>query len=89
MKILEIPILGRSRQYGYIYWKKDLDKKVSVFFKDAESVSVVFDGAKLGDKKIDYKHRRISVGWRWTRNLPNGKTKFVLRKIGNTVYIII
>ncbi len=88
MKTLEIPILERSRKYGYIYWSKNLDAKTNEFFKDVNTVSVVFDGAKLGDKKIDFKNRRISIGWRWTRDLPEKVTEFILTRNGNNVTVI-
>ena len=44
-----------------------------------EAVEVVFMNAPHGKKKIDWRWRRISIGWRWTRPLPEAKKVFVLK----------
>lgn len=78
MTKLEIPLTERSRKYGYIFWPKVLDGQVEGFFKDATTVNLVFNNAEHGKKNIDWKHRRISIGWRWTRRLPEKVKVFVL-----------
>jgi hypothetical protein len=86
VKKLEIPILERARKFGYIYWFRELDSAVIDFFKDQPTISVIFNGAELGEKQIDYKNRRISLGWRWTRRLPASVSTFSInRKDANTV----
>ena len=67
---LKIPIYKRSRRYGYIYWTYVLDDQVKAFFGGANSVDVIFENVELGKKKIDWKYRRVSVGWSRTRSLP-------------------
>jgi hypothetical protein len=78
MDKLLIPITGRSRQYGYIFWFKAIDSKVKGFLGDAVSVGVVFEGADHGVKNVDWKNRRISIGWRWTRQIPQKLNEFEL-----------
>lgn len=78
MSKIEIPISDRCRKYGYIYWSKSLDTSLRNFFKDASIIDMIFDGARLGKKTIDWRYRRISVGWRWTRQVASSAQKFIL-----------
>lgn len=59
---IEIPLTERCRKYGYVYWTKELDSTVTKFFAGKKRVTVVLDQYLLGDKKIDLKFRRISIG---------------------------
>ncbi len=88
MNKIEIPISERARKYGYVFWHAKNDEVVNSFFKNADVIAVVFDGAKLGEKKIDFKLRRFSVGWRWTRQLPKSVKNFVLTRTGDQINII-
>jgi len=75
---IRIPILNRSRKFGYIIWKKINDFEVKSHLKDIPEVEVIFEGKNMGKKKVDWKYRRISVGWRTTRPIPNEKTYYNL-----------
>jgi hypothetical protein len=77
-KILPLPISYRSRKYGYIYWLKKNDEAVREFFGKVQSVRVLLYGHPLGLKRIDWKHRRISLGWKQTRSLAKDLTEFHL-----------
>ena len=74
----EIPISDRARKYGYVIWPKVLDSQVKTFFDGSSKVNVIFEGADLGQKNIDWAHRRISLGYRWTRRLPVSMNYFIL-----------
>lgn len=88
MKKLSIPISERSRKYGYLYWPFRMDEEVKKFFEDASTVHLVFNGTPHGEKNIDWKYRRISIGARWTRTLPKSLATFVLTwKDTNTINI--
>ena len=39
---------------------------------DIGTVSISFRGNSLGEKRVDWKHRRISVGRRQTAGIPSG-----------------
>lgn len=78
MSKITIPITDRSRRYGYIYWSAKNDSLVGEFLKNRQSARLTFQGADHGLKNIDYKYRRISVGWKWTRQLPQSLEDFVL-----------
>jgi hypothetical protein len=68
---IEIPISDPSRKYGYVYWPAKLDHEVRHFLGERESLDVIFEEKAVGEKRIDWQHRRISVGWKQTR--PLGK----------------
>ena len=78
MPKITIPITVRSRRYGYIYWSAKTDERIEAFLGSKESARLMFQGADHGLKKIDYKYRRISIGWKWTRQLPESVEDFVL-----------
>lgn len=77
MKV-SLPFSPRARQYGYIYWTRADDARMAAFFGDAKSVAVVFNGRPLGEKRIDWQYRRISLGYRQTRNAAADATLFHL-----------
>jgi hypothetical protein len=89
MSSISIPIAERSRKYGYIYWTSDLDVPVKNFLGDVSAVKLYFEGADHGKKKVDWQYRRISVGPRWTRKIPQGLSKFVLTWKDNRVLSVI
>ena len=76
---LTLPINDRSRKYGYIIWKKQMDKEVAIFLGDRKEVEVCFNDSLIGSKKIDWKFRRISIGYSRTRNLPINSKEFLLK----------
>lgn len=81
--ILKVPILERSRRYGYIYWTSNLEESVRGFFGTRKKVQIYFMESLLGEKRIDWTHRRISVGWKQTRSLPARATIFRLTFTGD------
>jgi hypothetical protein len=77
--VVEVEITKRARQYGYVFWKHRQDDEIAELLGKREAVDVVFMNAEHGKKNIDWQHRRISIGWRWTRSLPEAKKVFVLK----------
>lgn len=57
---------------------KALDREMHALLGDAATVTVSFQGADAGSKRVDRQHRRISVGPTQTRSLPASVTGFVL-----------
>jgi hypothetical protein len=76
--MLEIPISTRSRRFGYIFWAKSQDESVKQFFGHRTVAEVWFEKSHLGQKRIDWKNRRISMGWSRTRRLPREATFYRL-----------
>lgn len=77
--MVKVDITDRAKKYGYVFWRKAQDEAMSSLLGKREAVDVVFMNAEHGKKKIDWRHRRISIGWRWTRKLPQSKQVFVLK----------
>ena len=77
--MVEVAITDRARKYGYVFWPIALDEEMSKLLGKRDAVDVVFMNAEHGKKNIDWRYRRISIGWRWTRSLPKSKNVFVLR----------
>lgn len=84
---MELPITDRSRKHGYIFWSKRQDGDVSKLLKNSRSVRLHFRGSDRGEKNVDWKYRRISIGWKWTRELPADLTTFKLRLDGRELHV--
>jgi hypothetical protein len=78
-RVVELEITDRARQYGYVFWKHHQDEAMAGLLGKRSVVDVVFMNAHHGKKNIDWQHRRISLGWRWTRALPESDKVFVLK----------
>lgn len=78
MDKLTIPITKSARQFGYIIWTPKLNNQLHEFLKGASHVHLLFQGADLGEKKVDWKYRRISIGYRWTRRLGDDVSQYLL-----------
>ena len=79
--VVDLTITERSRKYGYVIWPKSVDDNVRRVLGNSERMTVILDGQTLGEKNIDWKHRRISVGPKQTRNLSSEAAFFRLQKI--------
>jgi hypothetical protein len=73
-----VPISEPARRYGYVYWPVKMDEKLRQLLRKRESVDVVFEEKAIGEKRIDWQHRRISVGWKQTRALAKELKAFRL-----------
>lgn len=82
---ITIPILERSRKFGYIYWKADQDEGVKKFLGDADKIKLWVWDSFIGNRRIDWKNRRISIGYSRTREIGHGISAFQLiqRKDGS------
>lgn len=78
-RVIQIAITDRSKKYGYVFWPRAQDDEMSALLGKRDTVDVVFMNAEHGEKKIDWQYRRISIGWRWIRSLPESKKVFVLK----------
>lgn len=78
MDHLRIPITERARKYGYLTWTKDDDEKVVQLIGNRKTIRVVLNGADLLEKRIDWKYRRISLGYKHTRRIPSDATEFLV-----------
>lgn len=65
-----LAITKSARQFGYVIWSSKTDDSMKELIGDCSEVSVFFNGLYLGVKSVDWKYHRISVGYRFTRALP-------------------
>lgn len=67
---MNIHITKGARQYGYLIWNNKTDAEVEKMLSGLSVVSVCLNGFNIGEKNIDRKYHRISVGYKFTRALP-------------------
>ena len=75
---MEIAITKSARQYGYVIWNKRTEKEIEELFQNKDQISVKLNGFALGEKHIDRKHHRLSLGYKFTRALSEEHTMFSL-----------
>ena len=69
---------ARSRRFGYLIWPKRLDAEMAALLDQRDTCEIVFDGTSLGAKRVDWKHRRISVGPSQTREMEDSVVTYRL-----------
>lgn len=80
MKVL---ITKSARQFGYVIWNSTNQAEIDKMLGGNTEVDVNFNGFALGTKKIDWKYHRISIGYKFTRALPeNARYYYVDLKDG-------
>jgi len=84
---MTLNITKSARRYGYIIWSEKNDKDMKKLLGDFTSVSVIFNGFSVGTKNIDWKYHRISIGWKFTRALPDIISSFVLKRKGEILEV--
>jgi len=77
-KPVSIPIKKSAREYGYIIWSQNEEGQMKDLIGDRETVRLIFRGADHGEKNVDWQYHRISVGYRWTRQIPETAEEYVL-----------
>lgn len=86
--MLVLPITDNARKYGYIYWVSSMDTEVLKALGGIEKVEVRFNDLVLGERNVDWKYRRISVGPKWTKALPKDCTIFELELISGNILTV-
>ena len=75
---VDIAISDRARKYGYVIWPKKQDDEVRGLLNQQETVNVIFNQTEIGERRVDWKYRRISVGPSHTRPLAESLLTFRL-----------
>ncbi len=73
---MNIKITKGARQYGYLIWNSQIEETIEEMLRGLDSVPVKFNGFILGEKRIDWKYHRISLGYKLTRALSPDQTMF-------------
>ncbi len=75
---VEFGITNRARQYGYVIWPKQSDSELRELLAERERIDVILNGQSLGERRVDWKYRRISVGPTATRSLGEDQSRYTL-----------
>jgi hypothetical protein len=84
---MKIPITKGARQYGYLIWNSKLDADIEKLLSGFSTVNVKFNGFILGEKNIDRKYHRISLGYKLTRALPPAHDTFSVSYINGVLEV--
>jgi len=82
-----IPITKSARKYGYLIWADRRDFELVDKLQGLESVNVFLNGLNLGFKRIDWKYNRISIGYKFSRALPDLTKYFDVQVERNTIKV--
>lgn len=74
-----IKISVGARKFGYIIWNKKTGSNLVKALKGRKKVRVFLNGFDLGEKNVDYKYSRISLGYRFTRSLPEDHNAYSIK----------
>jgi hypothetical protein len=70
VKPLSIKLSDSNRKYGYLHWNKKQDSEARLLLSGRSEIAVVLGGLFVGEKGVDYEHRRISIGPAKARSIP-------------------
>ena len=73
-----IPISNTARRFGYVIWPRKYDDAVRKLLGAADTIEVVFDGQRLGQRRVSWRYRRISIGSSRTKGADPGSETFRL-----------
>lgn len=65
-----ITITKSARRFGYVIWSGKMDDEMRALINNRSEVPVIFNGFSVGNKTIDWKYHRFSIGYKFTRALP-------------------
>jgi len=85
---MKVEFTKRSREYGYFIWPRRQDKEFESVFGNLTEIDFYLGDWFLGKKRIDRKYRRISLGYKYTKALPeSAKVLIAARKDSGSVII--
>lgn len=73
---MDIPISKTARQFGYIIWNSVNGMELERILNGKSCIRINFNGVDIGEKNIDRRYHRISVGYKYTRNLPTSDNTY-------------
>lgn len=75
---MKLKITKSARQFGYLIWTSKEADELYDLIQHKDVVKVRFNGFPLGDKNVDRRYHRISLGFRQTRAMPESNQYFVI-----------
>ncbi len=73
-----LAITKSARQFGYVIWSSMKDADMQALIGNRTAVPVSINGLSIGVKTVDWRYHRISVGYKFTRGLPETAKTFKL-----------
>ena len=84
---MHVHITKSARQYGYLIWSGRTSADIEKMLAGLTKVNVYFNGLNIGEKNIDRKYYRISLGYKLTRALPEEHDTFYVSYIDGTLEV--
>lgn len=84
---MNLEITKSARQFGYVIWNGKQENRVRALIGDVESIDISFNGIYIGQKKVDWKYHRISIGYKFTRGLPASANTYLLKFENNILEV--
>ena len=84
---MKVKITAGARQFGYLIWSKKTGKELEKALDGRTAINVLLNGFDLGMKNIDYKYHRISLGYRFTRAIPETHNTFSIKFEGDRMEV--
>ncbi len=76
--MMTLQITKSARVWGYVIWNSKQNDDIKNLISGANRVHVYLNGSDLGEKNVDWRYLRISLGYKFTRRLPANLTKYIL-----------
>lgn len=73
---MKVDITKGARKFGYLIWTSKINDDFERLFQGKNKIMVRLNGFDLGEKNIDRKYHRISLGYKFTRALSKKHTAF-------------
>lgn len=67
---MKLKITKGARQFGYLIWSSKTEAEMEKMLQKKDEIKVSLNSFDLGEKHIDRKYHRISLGYKFTRALP-------------------
>jgi hypothetical protein len=81
MKAVRTELTSRCRTYGYFIWPKALDSEMQKLIPpETPKIDVHLGEFFIGERPIDWKYRRISLGYKNTRKWPETAQELIATK---------
>lgn len=84
---MKLAITKGAKQFGYLIWNKKNNNEIERLLKGRNSVRVNFNCFDLGEKNVDRKYHRISLGYKLTRALPETHNMYFVTMKNNILEV--
>lgn len=83
--MITITITKSAKYFGYIIWSKQQNSQIVKLLNGVKKIRLFFNNIDLGEKNVDWKYHRISIGYRLTRGIPENTENYILTLKENNI----